>query len=63
MIDGDVDTDGIRARTAGGGGHRTTQNKQQTENVTDIIKTVLEGYDIRLRPDFGGKISYLISHH
>lgn len=28
---------------------------QSEENVTEIIKTILEGYDIRLRPDFGGK--------
>lgn len=25
------------------------------ENVTQTIARVLEGYDIRLRPDFGGK--------
>ena len=28
----------------------------QLENVTDIIKAILEGYDIRLRPNFGGKL-------
>lgn len=28
---------------------------QSEGNVTEIIKTILEGYDIRLRPDFGGK--------
>lgn len=27
----------------------------QLENVTDIIKAILDGYDIRLRPNFGGK--------
>ncbi|GFU30482.1 gamma-aminobutyric acid receptor subunit beta-like [Nephila pilipes] len=27
----------------------------QLDNVTDILKTILEGYDIRLRPDFGGE--------
>ncbi|KAG8201340.1 hypothetical protein JTE90_016817 [Oedothorax gibbosus] len=26
----------------------------QLDNVTDILKTILEGYDIRLRPNFGG---------
>lgn len=25
------------------------------ENVTQTIARILEGYDIRLRPDFGGK--------
>ena len=28
----------------------------QLENVTDIIKAILDGYDIRLRPNFGGKL-------
>ncbi|CAN7950928.1 unnamed protein product, partial [Ixodes pacificus] len=28
---------------------------EQLENITDILKNILEGYDIRLRPNFGGK--------
>lgn len=31
------------------------QPPEQLENITDILKTILEGYDIRLRPNFGGK--------
>lgn len=27
------------------------------ENVTQTIARILEGYDIRLRPNFGGKYS------
>lgn len=30
------------------------------ENVTQTISRILEGYDIRLRPNFGGK-QYIIS--
>lgn len=29
-------------------------NPDQLDNVTDILKMLLEGYDIRLRPNFGG---------
>lgn len=28
------------------------------ENVTQTIARILEGYDIRLRPNFGGKLMY-----
>ncbi|XP_075545285.1 gamma-aminobutyric acid receptor subunit beta-like [Dermacentor variabilis] len=31
------------------------QPPEQLENITDILKNILEGYDIRLRPNFGGK--------
>lgn len=31
----------------------------QLDNVTDIIKAVLDGYDIRLRPNFGGPPLYI----
>lgn len=29
------------------------------ENVTQTIARILEGYDIRLRPNFGGKYNYI----
>lgn len=32
------------------------------ENVTQTIGRVLEGYDIRLRPDFGGKFDWMVGH-
>lgn len=32
------------------------ENPAQLDNVTDILKTILEGYDIRLRPNFGGNV-------
>lgn len=28
------------------------------ENVTQTIAKILQGYDIRLRPNFGGKLMY-----
>lgn len=34
---------------------RIGDNPAQLDNVTDILKTILEGYDIRLRPNFGGE--------
>ncbi|XP_015907046.1 gamma-aminobutyric acid receptor subunit beta-like [Parasteatoda tepidariorum] len=33
---------------------RQVESPAQLDNVTDILKTILEGYDIRLRPNFGG---------
>ena len=30
------------------------------ENVTQTIARILEGYDIRLRPNFGGKMNKFI---
>jgi hypothetical protein len=33
------------------------------ENVTQTIARILEGYDIRLRPNFGGKNMYLDNCH
>ncbi|GIY27347.1 gamma-aminobutyric acid receptor subunit beta-like [Caerostris darwini] len=34
---------------------RRAELPAQLDNVTDILKTILEGYDIRLRPNFGGE--------
>lgn len=34
--------------------HRTLVS-DRLQNVTQTISRILEGYDIRLRPDFGGK--------
>ncbi|GFS86235.1 putative GABA-activated chloride channel [Nephila pilipes] len=31
----------------------------ELENITDVIKQVLVDYDIRLRPNFGGKPLYI----
>ena len=36
-------------------GHGAISATSQLENVTDIIKAILDGYDIRLRPNFGGE--------
>ncbi|XP_022696149.1 gamma-aminobutyric acid receptor subunit beta-like isoform X1 [Varroa jacobsoni] len=38
-------------------GHASQINRrpEQLENITDILKNILNGYDIRLRPNFGGK--------
>jgi hypothetical protein len=33
------------------------------ENVTQTISRILDGYDIRLRPNFGGKFSHALSTH
>lgn len=30
----------------------------QLENITNSLTQMLEGYDIRLRPNFGGKFHY-----
>ncbi|KFM66677.1 Gamma-aminobutyric acid receptor subunit beta-like protein, partial [Stegodyphus mimosarum] len=38
---------------------RQIENPAQLDNVTDILKTILEGYDIRLRPNFGGDPLYI----
>lgn len=43
------------AAAASHDGSKTSNNK--LNNVTEIIKSILDGYDIRLRPNFGGKIS------
>lgn len=32
-------------------------NTESLENVTKTIGNLLEGYDIRLRPNFGGKFN------
>ncbi|XP_069974379.1 gamma-aminobutyric acid receptor subunit beta-like isoform X1 [Penaeus vannamei] len=37
-------------------GGRTTQ---RLDNVTQTIETLLDGYDIRLRPNFGGEACYI----
>lgn len=34
------------------------RHHDQLENVTDIIKTILETYDVRLRPNFGGEVYF-----
>ncbi|CAG2168114.1 unnamed protein product, partial [Oppiella nova] len=31
------------------------ESSRQLDNVTEIIKKILDGYDIRLRPNFGGR--------
>ena len=33
----------------------TLLDGQYTDNVTEILQEILKGYDIRLRPNFGGK--------
>ncbi|XP_062700265.1 gamma-aminobutyric acid receptor subunit beta-like [Aedes albopictus] len=38
----------------GGGGHSKSMAAGRLENVTQTISRILEGYDIRLRPNFGG---------
>jgi hypothetical protein len=35
--------------------HKTLAPSHRFENVTQTITRILEGYDIRLRPNFGGK--------
>lgn len=35
--------------------HQRSMAAGRLENVTQTISRILEGYDIRLRPNFGGK--------
>lgn len=39
----------------GDSGYHQAGDESQLDNVTDIIKSILDGYDIRLRPNFGGE--------
>lgn len=41
-----------------GQGNMTDERKQRLQNVSDTIKELLDGYDIRLRPQFGGDAAY-----
>ncbi|XP_003747411.1 gamma-aminobutyric acid receptor subunit beta-like [Galendromus occidentalis] len=42
-----------------GDGTHINRRPEQLENITDILKNILNGYDIRLRPNFGGKPLYI----
>lgn len=35
-------------------GQQLTKSKERLKNVTNVLAQLLDDYDIRLRPDFGG---------